>query len=192
MPMRLEARTSCEEPLSVRLKAGQEEAADELVVLYADRLLRAATLILGDAGLAEDAVQETLLSVVTRIDQFRGESALYSWMYTILIRHCRHCQRHRRKTQSSSSLLPPEDFSHIPDPEPPIEDAWERCQEGRRVGLAVEGLPPRYREVIVMFYYEEFSIPEISDITGKPVGTIKSLLHRGRRKLAETLGGEEL
>ncbi len=192
MPMRIDAKTSCEEPLAVRLKAGQEEAADELVGIYADRLLRAATLILGDVGLAEDAVQETLLSVVTCIDQFRSESALYSWMYTILIRHCRHYQRHRRKTQSSSSLMPPEDFSHIPDPGPLIEDAWERSQKGSRVSRAVEGLPPRYREVIVMFYYEEFSIPEISDITGKPVGTIKSLLHRGRRKLAETLGGEEL
>jgi RNA polymerase sigma-70 factor (ECF subfamily) len=192
MPMRIDAKTSCEEPLSVRLKAGQEEAADELVGIYADRLLRAATLILGDVGLAEDAVQETLLSVVTCIDQFRSESALYSWMYTILIRHCRHYQRHRRKTQSTSSLMPPEDFSLIPDPGPPIEDAWERSQKGSRVSRAVESLPPRYREVIVMFYYEEFSIPEISDITGKPVGTIKSLLHRGRRKLATTLGGEEL
>jgi len=57
---------SMHEPHVKRLKAGHEEAANEL----------------GDMNLAEDAVQERLLSVVTRIHQFRGESTLYSWMYT--------------------------------------------------------------------------------------------------------------
>jgi len=107
---------SMHEPHVKRLKAGHEEAANELVDMYTDRLLRAATLILGDMNLAEDAVQERSLSVVTRIHQFRSESTLYSLMYTILISHCRHYQRHRRKAQSTSNLLPPEDFSHIPEP----------------------------------------------------------------------------
>lgn len=60
--MHREARLTFEHALVGRLRAGQETAADELVDLYADRLLRAASLLLSDRHLAEDAVQETLLA----------------------------------------------------------------------------------------------------------------------------------
>ncbi len=56
---------------------------------------------------------------------------------------------------------------------------------------AVGGLSRAHREAIVLFYHEEFSIAEISRLTGKPEGTVKSLLHRARQKLAQALEGDE-
>lgn len=61
------------------------ELIDQIVNDYADRLLRAAVLILGDYHLAEDLVQETLIDAATHLSSFRGEAALYTWLYRILI-----------------------------------------------------------------------------------------------------------
>ena len=189
--MHQKARPASEDALVSRLRAGHEAAADELVDLYADRLLRAASLLLNDRHLGEDAVQETLLATVTRIGQFRGESSLYSWMYAILMRWCRR-QQHRRKIDSNLSLLSSEELTDVAGEDVSVEVAWEKAQRTLQVSRAVGGLSQAYREVVVLFYHEEFSIAEISRMTGKPEGTIKSLLHRARQKLAQTLEGDEL
>jgi RNA polymerase sigma-70 factor (ECF subfamily) len=185
-----EARPASEDALVSRLRAGHEAAADELVALYADRLLRAASLLLNDRHLAEDAVQETLLATVTRIGQFRGESSLYSWMYAILMRWCRR-QHRGRKIDSRLTLLPSEELANVAGEDTSVEAKWDSAQRTLHVSRAVGALPQAYREVVVLFYLEEFSIAEISRVIGKPEGTIKSLLHRARRKLAQTLEGDE-
>jgi len=188
--MHQEARLALEDALVSRLRAGQEAAADELVHLYADRLLRAASLLLNDRHLAEDAVQETLLATVTRIGQFCGESSLYSWMYSIMLRWCRR-QQHRRKIDSNLILLASEGFANVAGEGTSVESEWDNMQRSSRVSRAVSNLPQAYREVVVLFYQEEFSIAEISRMTGKPEGTIRSLLHRARQKLTEALEGDE-
>lgn len=188
--MRQEARSAFEDALVNSLRAGQEAAADELVDLYADRLLRAASLVLSDRHLAEDAVQETLLATVTRIGQFRGESSLYSWMYAIMLRWCRRQQR-RRRIDSNLILLPSEELANVAGEDTSAEAEWDNMQRSFRVSRAVGDLPQAYREVVVLFYHEEFSISEISHMTDKPEGTIKSLLHRARQKLTEALEGDE-
>ena len=188
--MRQDARLVLEDTLAGRLRAGHEDAADELVDVYADRLLRAATLLLNDRYLAEDAVQETLLAAVTHIGQFRGESSLYSWLYAILMRWCRRQQR-RRKIDSHLSLMPSEELANVADDGVSVEAKWESAQESLRMSRAVGGLSRAHREAIVLFYHEEFSIAEISRLTGKPAGTVKSLLHRARQKLAQALEGDE-
>lgn len=183
--MRQEARLAFEDALVSRLRAGQEAAADELVDLYADRLLRAASLLLSDRHLAEDAVQETLLATVTRIGQFRGESSLYSWMYAIMMRWCRRQQR-RRKIDSKLILLSSEELANIAGEDTSVEAEWDNMQRSSRVSRAVGDLPQAHREVVVLFYHEELSIAEISRMTGKPEGTIKSLLHRASGKPMKT------
>lgn len=188
--MHQEARPTSEDVLVSRLRAGHEAAADELVDLYADRLLRAASLLLNDRHLAEDAVQETLLATVTRIGQFRGESSLYSWMYAIMLRWC-HRQQRGRKIDSNLILLSSEELANVAGEDTSVEDEWDSMQRSFRVSRAVGDLPQAYREVIVLFYHEEFSIADISRMTGRPEGTIKSLLHRARRRLAQTLEGDE-
>ena len=76
------------------LRGQESELIDHIVNQYADRLLRAAVLILGDYHLAEDIVQETLIDAATHLSSFRGESP-YTWLYRILIRRCRRQQNRR-------------------------------------------------------------------------------------------------
>jgi len=188
--MHQEARPASEDALVSRLRSGYEAAADQLVGLYADRLLRAASLLLNDRHLAEDAVQETLLATVTHIGQFRGESSLYSWMYAIMLRWCRRQQR-GRKIDSNLILLSYEELANVAGADTSVEAEWDNMQRSFRVSRAVSDLPEAYREVVVLFYHEEFSIADISRMTGKPEGTIKSLLHRARQKLTKALEGDE-
>jgi RNA polymerase sigma-70 factor (ECF subfamily) len=85
--------------------------------------------------------------------------------------------------------MPSEELANVADDGVSVEAKWESAQQSLRMSRAVGGLPRAYREVIVLFYHEEFSIAEISSLTGKPAGTVKSLLHRARQKLAQVLEG---
>jgi RNA polymerase sigma-70 factor (ECF subfamily) len=112
-------------------------------------------------------------------------------MYAIMLRWCRR-QQSRRKIDSSLSLMPSDELAEFAGDDASVEARWESAQRTLRVSRAVGDLPQAYREVVVLFYQEDFSVAEISRMIGKPEGTIKSLLHRARRKLAEALEGDEL
>src|SRR2546428_12913466 len=80
-------------PLVAALRRGDPAAAEDLVAAYGDRACRLATRITGNAQDAEEAVQDAFLSVIRKIDSFRGESAFGSWIYRIVAnaayQHCR-------------------------------------------------------------------------------------------------------
>lgn len=175
------------EPIEA-LKRGEEEAISWLVDTFSQRLIKAATLMLGDQHLAEDAVQDCFIDAISHLSSFRGESAIYTWLYTILLRRCNR-QRKRGLRQ-------------IPQPFEVIERSFgvqgrnaslPPISENNGVREAIKSLKYRDREVIVLFYYEEFPIKDIALMLGEPEGTIKSRLHRARKKLGNLLeGGEDL
>ncbi len=177
-----------EENLVKRLQAKDQMAANTLVEQYANRLLGVATLVLGDRHLAEDAVQDTLFQAITHIQQFRGDSSLYSWLYTILIRICR--ARQRKKFWKLPLFRKEESWDQLVDPNEDVIEQTVKLDRQQHVRQAVGALSPHYREVIALFYFEELSLEEIGRIIMKPVGTIKSTLHRARKKLAEILAEE--
>ena len=173
------------EPIEA-LKRGEEEAIHWLVDSFSQRLLKAATLMLGDRYLAEDAVQDCFLDAISHLSSFRGEASIYTWLYTILLRRCsRQKKRSLREVVQSSEV---------------VEGVLSR--QGRDTGEpgmgepkllreAIKSLRYKYREIIVLFYYEEFTIKEIAELLHEPEGTVKSRLHRARRKLKNVLEQEE-
>ena len=80
-------------PLIERLRAGDRAAQTELVRRYHGRLLRQAFEILHDRALAEDAVQDTWLVALTRLDRFEGRASLLTWLTGIVINRARDCRR---------------------------------------------------------------------------------------------------
>ncbi len=165
------------EPIEA-LKLGEEAAIAWLVETFSKRLLKAATLMLGDEHLAEDAVQDCFMDAISHISSFRGQSSVYTWLYTILLRRCnRERKRGLRQIQILKEVEP--SFAI-----PPIS-------VDNTLREAIKSLKYRYREVIVLFYYEEFSIKDISLLLGEPEGTIKNKLHRARQKLKNLLEREE-
>ncbi len=166
------------------LKNGDENAVKQLVFLYSDRLLQVATLILKDQYLAEDVVQESLLVAINKIHQLRGDD-LSPWLYRILVNRCRKEQR--KKPWSVVEYLPKNELELVPATGVDVErDVLEKDTD-REVMYAIAQLPARYREVVTLYYLEEFTLETIAKVTQEPLGTIKSRLHRARKRLQKIL-----
>lgn len=172
-----------EKSLIKNLKKGQEEAYIFLLEQYGNRLLSTCYLILKDKGEAEDVVQETFIRVFKNIHSFKGKSGLYTWIYSIALNLSRD---KLRKKHDNLSLE--EDWVGASDVEYQVEKNFDR--DLLRIELFKMNVI--YREVLVLFYFEELSIKEISKLLDEKEGTIKSKLSRGRNMLKESLlkGGQ--
>lgn len=165
--------------------SGQTWSIDEAVQVYADRLLRAAFLLVHDHHLAQDMVQETFTAAAKHWRSFRGESRLYTWLYTILLRNCRRQQQ--KKSWNLVGFQPLRHFAQIPSDGPDPDQAVLQSERTSHIQQALMKLGPEDRAAVVLFHYEELPIREIAEILQEPVGTTKSRLHRSRSKLRDLL-----
>ena len=157
-------------------------ALKEMMDTYGDRLLKSAYLITRNNETAQDVVQETFTSAYFSMRLFKGESRLYTWLYSIMLNHCRKVIRNK--------WLRIVDYTYDVQQR---DTAYCHIANGIEVKLDIENalnsLPENYRRLAVLFYYEDFTIKEISEITGKKEGTIKSSLSRLRVIVREHLEG---
>ena len=167
-----------EKTLINNLKKGQEDAYRQIVGEYGNRLLRSSYLIHKDIGAAEDIVQETFIKVFKNIGSFRGKSGLYTWIYSIALNLSRD---KLRKNQVDLTLV--DEWIGQDHVEIVVEKNLDR--EFLREELFK--MDTLYREVLVLYYFEEFSIKEISNLLDEKEGTLKSKLSRGRNILKESL-----
>lgn len=159
-----------------RIRDGDIEAFEVLVNIYGNRLLKTCYLILKDEKDAEDALQDTFLLVHKNIKKFKGKSTLYTWLYAIAVNQCRN--RLRKKKE----LVPFDDSVEFGE----IEDLEEKVMEyisKEKLRKELLSLPFIYREVLVLFYFNDLSIKEISEVLEEKEGTVKSKLSRGRNIL---------
>lgn len=150
----------------------------QLVDDYGDELLRLCTLYLRDVQLAEDAVQEVFFSAYRHLHQFRGESGIRTWLTRIAINTCKNLSRGRtaHPVCSLDGLI-----ETLSEEEPDLRDDT--------VLRAVLSLRPKYREVILLFYYRELRIREIASILRLPQSTVSVRLKRAREALRPKLKG---
>lgn len=167
-----------EKLLVKNLKKGREDAYRQIVEEYGNRLLRTCYLILKDREEAEDVVQETFIKVFRSIDSFRENSNLYTWIYTIAL----NLSRDRLRKKQDMFTIEVELVGNN-DVEYEVEKSIDK-ELLRKELFEINSL---YREVLVLFYFEELSIKEISNLLNEKEGTIKSKLSRGRNILKESL-----
>ena len=135
------------------LKAGEEEAYEQLVRLHSGRLLAVARRFLNDPEEARDAVQDAFLSVFRAVDRFEGGALLSTWLHSILVNAClmRLRTRRRRPEESIEPLLPVFDKTdHQAEPSrawPDLEGEAVRSQTARKVQELIQRLPEGYRIV---------------------------------------------
>jgi RNA polymerase sigma-70 factor (ECF subfamily) len=169
-----------EQTLVVRAQEGDARAFEILALRHQDALYRLAVRVMGDAGEAEDALQEALLDAWRRIGRFRGESAFSTWMYRVVTNRCLGMLRKRR----------PVPVEEIETPAPP-QDSPERAAE-RDAGMAalhraVAALPDDLRVCWVLREMEGQGYAEIAEITGATENAVRGRIHRARTKLAEAM-----
>jgi RNA polymerase sigma-70 factor (ECF subfamily) len=169
-----------------RLAADEPGAFERLVEVYQARVTRLAHRLLGwHAGSdAEDAVQDVFLAALTHAKRVRGDRGLWPWLATITVNACR--TRRRRawvrdtffsRSRASASVIESRDASAA---------AQER--EGlRRVREAIDRLPTRDREVIVLHCLEEMRLTDVAGVLNVSVNAVQVRLHRARQRLRSEL-----
>jgi RNA polymerase sigma-70 factor (ECF subfamily) len=166
-----------EDRLAVRCRNGDRAAFDEIVSRYTVRLFRFAYRLLGDRSEAEDAVQETFVRVYKAIPAYRPDGYFSSWIYRIALNECR---RRRRNQRIALPLEAAPQVASGPDP----QQSAMTAERNRQLRQAVDALPEHYRIVMMLFYFDEMSVDEISRTIDVSVSAVKVRLHRGRERLA--------
>lgn len=154
-----------------------EEEAVRAISLYADTVRRICFVHLKSYADTEDIFQEVFLKYALSSVVFDSQEHERAWIIRVTINACRDLLKSafRRRT------VPMEELADLPD---------QTTREHREVLQAVLSLPKNYRDAVYLHYYEGYSAPEISQILGKKVNTVYTLLARAREQLRTTLGGE--
>ena len=165
--------------------SGDPNAFGELVRRHRDRLWSVALRTTSDPEEASDALQDALISAFRRADQFRGDSAVTTWLHRIVVNAS--LDRLRRRAVRYAQPLPDDDDSRpratVADP----LDAIDRRETQLVVTAALAELPVDQREAVLLVDVEGWSVDEAAVMLGCPAGTVKSRCFRGRAKLAKRL-----
>lgn len=151
---------------------------ERLLNSYGDDILRLCYLYLNDMQLAEDAVQETYIKVYKNWYQFKGEASEKTWITKIAINTC-NSMRKSKWFQVSRQAVSLDDSVK----------SYAEQQMDDTVMQAIYRLKPKYREVIILFYYEEMKGKEIAKCLGIGESTVSVRLSRARAILKQSLKG---
>ncbi|MGN8897047.1 RNA polymerase sigma factor [Flavonifractor sp. HCP28S3_F3] len=153
-----------------------ERETNEAIERYGDTVRRLCMLHLKNEADTQDIFQTVFLKYLLHTADFESREHEKAWFIRVTINACRDVLKSvfRRRTVSL------EEVRDLPAPE----------GESGEVLRAVLSLPPKYREVVYLHYYEGYTAPEIGDILGRNVNTVYTDLTRAREKLRTMLGGE--
>lgn len=165
-----------------RAIAGDTDAYATLARTTARRLFLVAHRILRDTDAAEDAVQQTLVTIWTELPRLRNPSSFDGWSYRIVTRaalaEAKRRVRHRSIIEIGATEATTPDHSASAETRDTLEQAFRR-------------LTPEVRAVVVLRFYADLPIKDIGYALGIPAGTVASRLHRAMRDMRSTLSREE-
>lgn len=184
---------SREAALIERCTAGEEAACTELVAAHQRMVFSLALHLLGDRDEALDVSQEVFLRVFRTLSSFRGQSALRTWIYRIVINQARNRQRWWRRRHKPNQVSLDEHLEQFGDFESTAEVLPDRLlaskETAAKIWQALDHLPFDQRTAIVLREIDGMRYEEIAFSLGVAVGTVKSRLTRARQSLrAELLG----
>lgn len=164
------------------VRAGDRRALERLLARHQGAIYRFGTKMCRDEEDAKDVLQETMIAAARTLPEFRGDSALSTWLYAVARSFC--IKRHRTSKFAPERLesldANPEQATEVPDPgRTPEQDVAGR-QLQAELDAAIHALDPMYREVIALRDVEGLSAAEVAGVMGLSVEAVKSRLHRAR------------
>jgi RNA polymerase sigma-70 factor (ECF subfamily) len=171
------SRAARDRALVASVRQGDNRAMQELYGEHHRRIYGLALRLTGNAGDAEDVVQDTFLRAWSNLSRFRGDSTFGTWVYRIAVNLCRDRARRRKPVTEETEIAAPRKNG---------DDVLAREQ----LEAALAGLPAGYREIVVMHDVLELGHREIAEVLGIAVGTSKSQLHKARAQLRRQLTRE--
>lgn len=172
-----------------RCRRGELGAFEELYQRHSSRLYNVAYRMTGSAADADDLLQDIFLQIYRRLETFRGDSALGTWLYRLAVNCCLdHLRSKQGKQQKATGFL--EDLDQV---EPAAPGSWRPDTVLDRMELerAIAQLPPSYRAAFVLHDVEGLEHHEVGETLGIAVGTSKSLVHKARARMRRLLRGME-
>lgn len=179
-----------EASLLARCQQGDVAAFEELYRQHATRLYSLAYRMLGGASEAEDLLQEVFLLAYRKLRNFRGESALATWLYRLAMNQCLDHLRSKAAKMADATVSLEHRRSNGPCIDPPAtEDTEDMTVNRLDLERAVARLPEGCRATFVLHDVEGFEHHEVAEILGIAEGTSKSQVHKARLRLRELLTG---
>lgn len=170
-------RTTDDRQDAARVLAGDTDAFEGIVRRWQSPLINLAYRFCRDRGRAEEMAQEAFLRAFRNLASWRQESAFSTWLFSLATNlYCTELRRHPPVT------LPFDDVQEPADPRE-IDGGLEERNQSAAIHKAVQGLPPRYREAITLYYFHEMDVPAAARSLGLPEGTVKAHLFRARSLL---------
>lgn len=150
---------------------------------YSQRLYRYALSLIHDPAEADDVVQETFLRVNRRLDSLRDPAALTTWLYRITTHIC--LDRLRQRTSHAPLEVDPDspDVTEMDSAAPSLQQIVEQNEMSDCVQRYLDSLSDSYRAVILLHDLHGLTGPELAELLGVSLATVKIRLHRARRKL---------
>jgi RNA polymerase sigma-70 factor (ECF subfamily) len=161
---------------------GDHRAFTELMERHEDRVFSVCLRLMGNREAALDASQETFLTLFRKADQYSGAAAVGTWLYRIAVNTCYDLLRKARRRPAEP--LP----EHVDPADPRMEEAFTSVELRPSIEAALASLPEEYQVAVILSDLEGLGLPEVAEILSVPLGTVKSRVFRGRRRLAEILG----
>ena len=177
---------------------GVRASFDRLVLKYQDRVVNLCVRTIGNYADGEDAAQETFMKVYKNLNKFKGESLFTTWLYRIAVNTSKNYGRSwwsrlKRRAVNLDAPIETEEGERtyeIGDTRfSPVKEL-QRLQIADNVKKALDTLPEKHKELIILRDIEELRYEEIETILGVSMGTVKSRLARARSAMQEKLRGK--
>ncbi|GKV65126.1 MULTISPECIES: sigma-70 family RNA polymerase sigma factor [unclassified Sporosarcina] len=164
----------------------RRELLDSFIRDYGDDLKRIAYLYLNDLAESEDIVQEVLIKSYHQLDSFRHESSYKTWLIRMTINQCKD----HKKRWSVRNIFYKQEVPEVRDRKLTETDYIQK-ESSNEMLQQLARLAPKHKEVLILYYYEELTMQEISDVLQINYNTVKSRLLRGKQVLKEKLERSE-
>jgi RNA polymerase sigma-70 factor (ECF subfamily) len=168
--------------------SGNTNAFSEIVDRYRDSVFGMALRFTGNQNDAQDVSQEIFIRVYGNLHRFNGRSKFSTWLYRISYNLCIDWTRKHRRDRQSAGFT--DDDLEIADSRAGPEERFFELHRRRELRKAINGLKEKYRNILILFYYQGLSYEVIAEILEIPVKTVETQLYRARKQLRSKLAGK--
>lgn len=179
------AKVTEEQALVERFRRGDDSAFDRIVEQHAAEVAALANRLLGWPGDVDDVVQEVFVAALVGLRKFRGASSLRTWLFSITVNKCR---RHRFRRLRRLRTVTMDEAGALESRDRAGDKAAMDQESFAGVRRAVQTLPQKYREIIVLRYLQGLETEEICSLLGITANVVQVRLNRARKRLKEQLG----
>jgi len=171
------------------VRESDQERYAEIIERYQGKLFAYIYRLVGSREETEDLLQEVFIKAFRNLNSFDVEKKFSSWIYRIA--HNESVNHLKRKSLkrfiSWEDVVSTKDKMETRDFDDDAHKSWVRKEKNQEVEQALNRLPIKYKQVLVLKYYDDKSYEEISEILDKPINTVGTLINRAKKKLAEEL-----